>query len=208
MDRTTALVLVEAVAIGFLGLLVAGLLRSHAEILRQLHRLGAGVDIDAPEVDDVLAGRTPTGDAVSFALDRAGERTMLLFLSSGCTTCAPLWDGLTRGEHRRALPGVRVIVVTRDADEESPSRLAGRAPADVPVVLSSETWTRYRVPGSPYAVLVEAGAVVGDGVARAWPQLGSLVLQHLGDRAMGERRADDELRAAGIHPGHPSLYAS
>jgi len=37
------LVTVEAVAIGLLGLLVAGLLRSHAEVLRALHDLGAGL---------------------------------------------------------------------------------------------------------------------------------------------------------------------
>ncbi|MGH9063549.1 MAG: hypothetical protein ACRD0L_06195, partial [Acidimicrobiales bacterium] len=37
------LVVVEALAIGLLGVLVAGLLRSHAEILRALHRLGAGL---------------------------------------------------------------------------------------------------------------------------------------------------------------------
>ena len=38
----TGLVIAEAVAIALLGLLVAGLLRSHAEILRALHELGAG----------------------------------------------------------------------------------------------------------------------------------------------------------------------
>ncbi len=40
----TALVCIEAVAIVLLGVLVAGLLRSHAEILRALHRLGVGLD--------------------------------------------------------------------------------------------------------------------------------------------------------------------
>jgi len=40
----TALVVVEALAIVMLGILVAGLLRSHAEILRSLHQLGVGLD--------------------------------------------------------------------------------------------------------------------------------------------------------------------
>ena len=40
--RMTGLVIAEAVAIALLGLLVAGLLRSHAEILQALHELGAG----------------------------------------------------------------------------------------------------------------------------------------------------------------------
>ncbi|NAZ88376.1 hypothetical protein GTR00_20125, partial [Kineococcus sp. T90] len=37
-----AVVVALAVAVALLGLLVAGLLRSHAEILRSLHALGAG----------------------------------------------------------------------------------------------------------------------------------------------------------------------
>jgi hypothetical protein len=39
-----AVVVIEAVALVLLGVLVAGLLRSHAEILRALHRLGAGLE--------------------------------------------------------------------------------------------------------------------------------------------------------------------
>ena len=38
----TALVVALGVVVALLGVLVAGLLRSHAEILRQLHALGAG----------------------------------------------------------------------------------------------------------------------------------------------------------------------
>ncbi|MGH9066455.1 MAG: hypothetical protein ACRD0J_02885, partial [Acidimicrobiales bacterium] len=38
------LVLLEGVAIALLGLLVVGLLRSHADILATLHRMGAGPD--------------------------------------------------------------------------------------------------------------------------------------------------------------------
>ena len=43
----TAVVVVEGVVIAVLALLVVGLLRSHAEILKRLHDLGAGVDTDA-----------------------------------------------------------------------------------------------------------------------------------------------------------------
>jgi len=243
-----ALVVLEAVAVGLLGLLVAGLLRSHAEILRQLHRLGAGLDLEAPggpirpegpqavalrgrgtapPAVGPLIGQTPAGEAVSVALDRAGERTLLLFLSSGCGTCAPWWEGLRGGAHGRVLPGVRVVVVARDRTEESPSLLAGMAPADVTVVLSSPAWEAFAVPGSPYAVMVDgsSASVLGEGVARSWEQLASLVGQHLGDLGLRfgsgpppaagrigldgagrERRADDALLAAGILPGDPSLH--
>lgn len=218
-----ALVLLEAAAIALLGVLVAGLLRSHAEILRRLHDLGAGLDLDgAPAVPSPprrgpstdlrpIGGETPAGDVVSIALDRAGELTLLLFLSSGCGTCARWWERLGQG-----VPGVRVVAVTRDAAEESPSVLASLAPDSVTVVMASEAWDRFSVTGSPYAVLVDgsAGAAIGEGVALSWEQLASLVAQHLGDRRRGprldgdgrERRADAELLAAGIHPGHPSLH--
>jgi hypothetical protein len=43
------LVLVEGVAIALLAVLVAGLLRSHAQILGALHRLEAGDGARAPE---------------------------------------------------------------------------------------------------------------------------------------------------------------
>ena len=43
------LVILEGLVIAVLGVLVVGLLRSHAEVLRRLHELGAGVyDEDAP----------------------------------------------------------------------------------------------------------------------------------------------------------------
>ncbi len=44
----TAVVVVEGIVIAVLALLVVGLLRSHAEILKRLHDLGAGLDPDAP----------------------------------------------------------------------------------------------------------------------------------------------------------------
>ncbi|HEY2429003.1 MAG TPA: hypothetical protein VGI06_08745 [Acidimicrobiales bacterium] len=196
-----ALVVLESVALGLLGLLVAGLLRSHAEILRQLHHLGGGLELSgagavrrptvmagppaaaAGATVGAVVGESPHGDAVSVALDRPGQRVLLLFLSSGCGTCAPWWEGLRAGDHARALPGVRTVVVARDRAEESPSLLAGLASADVSVVLASAAWDGFDVPGSPYAVLVDgsSAAVIGQGVAHSWAQLGSLVAQHLDD---------------------------
>ncbi|HEX2578078.1 MAG TPA: hypothetical protein VHK88_17145, partial [Aquihabitans sp.] len=44
----TVLVVVEGVVIAVLALLVFGLLRSHAEILKRLHELGAGLDSPSP----------------------------------------------------------------------------------------------------------------------------------------------------------------
>ena len=51
----TALVVIETVVLVLLTVVVIGLLRSHGEILRQLHTLGAGLDPDARESAGVAA---------------------------------------------------------------------------------------------------------------------------------------------------------
>ncbi len=52
----TVVVVVEAVVIGVLALLVVGLLRSHAEILKRLHELGAGLDGSVSRAPQVGTG--------------------------------------------------------------------------------------------------------------------------------------------------------
>jgi hypothetical protein len=212
-----ALVSVETVLLVLLVLLVAGLLRSHAEILRRLGPANEVPDVSpaqAPAADSrpehaaPIAGVTPDGDAV--ALDFSGRRTrptLLAFLTTGCSACASFWGDL--GERR--LPGVETVVVTHGAERERPARLRDLTPPGVPVVMSARAFEDYRVPGSPYFVLVDGG-VRGEGAASTWEAVASLV----GDAIADEREArggaaraeqvDAILVAAGIGPGHPSLY--
>jgi hypothetical protein len=239
----TAIVSVETVLLVILVVLVAGLLRSHAEILRRLGADGSGADgsgaggaaarADLPAAGAPqrppgapaapIAGATPGGDAVALDLSAPGPPTLLAFLSSGCTTCAGFWAGL----HAARLPaGVQPVVVTRDSDREQPARLRELAPSGVPVLMSSQAWEDYAVPGSPYFVLVD-GAIRGEGVATSWPALSSLVGDAIADRdgapnagapsagapsagvTGGTARAltvERTLAGAGIGPDHPSLY--
>jgi hypothetical protein len=200
-----AIVSVETVLLVLLVVLVAALLRSHAEILRRLGpeetaapRVPAPPasirsDTGAPE----LAGATPAGDALKLTLD--GPPTLLAFLSSGCTSCARFWE--TLGE-RRLPTGLEPVIVTHGPEREQRSKLRALAPKSVPVVMSSEAWVEYAVPGSPYFVLVEDGQVRGEGVATTWDALTSL----LGDAVEEQRGIDERLAAAGIGPDHPSLF--
>jgi hypothetical protein len=226
----TALVVALAVAVLLLAVLVAGLLRSHAEILRALHELGAGLELDradgpvdvtiegvrtprrssSAETADVISGRTLEGEAVALSLT-TGTDTLLAFLSSGCTTCGAFWEAFA--ESRLEVPGgARLVVVTRSLDEESASALASRAPRHVPLVTSSSAWEGFGVPGSPYFVYVDGtGRIVGEGSAASWPAVATLMGQahaddaHRRGRLSREGRDDAALAAAGIRPGDPSL---
>jgi len=235
-----ALVTIEAVVIALITVLVAGLLRSHAEILRRLHDLGAGVGEPtgpssgmgtaraegAPMSAVDVAGTTPSGDPVQIGVAGARGDTLLAFLSSGCTTCDVFWDAFRQPSLQ--VPGdARLVVVTRGEAEESPARLAKLAPPGVPLVMSSRSWADYQVPVAPYFMYLAgpSGEVVGEGAAATWERVSSLMAQALadgrqsgaggagrerrggrGDDARREARADHDLLAAGIRPGHPSLH--
>lgn len=253
----TILVAIETVVLVLLVLVVTGLLRSHAAILRQLEELGAGVGdpgrpapagrgsgvtspvdftvrpgIPEPRDDHSFAdasdltGRGLHDDVVAVRVIGATHPTMLAFLSSSCSTCANFWEAF-RNEGDVPLPGgTRLVIVTKGIDDESPSAIADLAPPGVTLVMSSEAWDDYRVPGSPYFVFVDGptGRIRGEGTGMSWDQVGNLLAQATGDLtfALGdsgarmenkpesdaerELRIDQELMAAGIFPGDPSLY--
>lgn len=247
-----ALVVVDTFCVVLLAVLVVGLLRSHADILRALHSLGAGVGDpvhDAPahpgdgagrrspvtmgpplspgrssaSVHDV-SGVTPDGDALSVAVASGAGSTLLVFLSSGCTTCAEIWGSITTLEAHGLSPGIRVVVVTKGPELEVVGEVRRNAPPGVLTVMSTAAWSDYEVPGSPFFVLVDGatGRRLGEGMAGHVAQVADLVrraradesppggaaavgLEGLGGPAR-EARNDGILAASGILPGDPSLY--
>ena len=244
----TIAVVLLTVVVAVLAFLVAGLLRSHAAILRRLHELGAGVEpsVAAPSTQDPsqasaqrtpstpagdlpqpprvpegrpaadITGPGPNGEAHAIRFAGVRHDTILVFLSSGCTTCHVYWDELRDVE----LPAnVRLVVVTKGAEAESPVAVADVAPSGLTVVMSSEAWKQYEVPGSPYVIDVDGptGRVRGEGTGPSWSQVRKMLLQGLDDLdgqrigkaaadARREREADAILLSAGIEPGDPSLY--
>lgn len=222
----TAVLIIEAIAIGLLAILVVGLLRSHAEILRALHDLGVRqVGDEAPNpgvlrprprtasngVADI-SGSTPSGSTRHIGVTGIQTRTLLAFLSTGCSSCVPLWEELQSDNPVQDLPDTRIVVVTKGPEAESPSRLNQLAPKGSTVIQSTEAWDSYGVPVTPYFVLVDGptGEIVGEGSASSWAQVNSLIVQAAEDREATEAgeglRADRELKRAGIGRGHPSLY--
>lgn len=223
----TALLVLEGVVILLLLILVAGLLRSHAEILRQLHRLGASAEgeIEPPRRRTRTTGlsEAPTreltgvdlsGAARTVTLEGGRHHTLLAFLSSGCASCLTFWDALGAG-FEIPWTETRTVVVTKGPSSESPSRLADLAPRGIPLILSDEMWDRFRVPMTPYFLLIDEEArVVGEGSATTPNQLVGLLRQsaadagdptHMGTRARREF-TDMQLRRSGVEPGDASLY--
>jgi len=227
----TLLVTAEAVVLALLVLLVAGLLRSHAEILRRLEAIDAAPQRaaqsgDAPGILDPdlpapggratvahdIAGQTLAGGALQIAPSTPGRPTLLAFLTSGCTVCGGFWKTFS-SERRPQLPdGGRLVVVTKGPEQESPTRLGKLAAGDVPVLMSTAAWTDYAVPGAPYFVFVDGrGQVAGEGSAREWSQVASLLADAVADADAGHRdrgrRVEEELAAAGLRAGDPSLWS-
>jgi hypothetical protein len=224
----TAVLVIEGLAIILLAVLVVGLLRSNAEILRALHDLGVR-DLSTAPTGGVVAPRARAGNggvtdvsglslagsAVHIGMTGTKHATMLAFLSTGCSACVGLWEGLGARDVLADLPDVRLVVVTKSREAESQSQLEQLVPEGITLVQSTEAWESYGVPVSPYFVLVDGAvdAVVGEGSAGSWAQVTSLLGQALADKAADRNGqtdegfvSDAELRRAGIGPGHPSLY--
>ena len=251
-----ALSVILGAVVLLLAVLVAGLLRSHADILKALHDLGAGVGDPAgdphihastsataggmptpltmgptlaPDRDSTsaptVAGVTPGGDAQAVAPASDGALTLLAFLSTGCASCAGFWDAFRQPERLGLPTGTRLVVVTKGPDREIPGEVAALAAPGLLVLMSSDAWTDYEVPGSPFFVLVDgtAGRRIGEGVANHFSQVAELVRRAEVDAAAftvrtpsgrdvgidgpaRESANDQELLDAGIRPGDPSLY--
>lgn len=222
----TLLVILLAIAVGILSVIVFGLLRTHAEIIRALDRAGVTLDGSSSpspvalspsrlrpaadtDVDDIV-GTVPGGGPVKVAL--GGEHhTLLAFLSSGCRTCASFWEAFADSELE--LPGdqTRLVIVAQDPEHDSASRLVELAPPGVRLVCSSAAWQALEIPGSPYFAMVDGRrrSIIGSGTATSWEQIHGLLTQAVNDAELAEGgfpTADDALAAAGIGPDHPSLY--
>ncbi len=172
-----------------------------------------------------ITGVGLSGEVISVRTVAVPHDTVLVFLSSGCAGCGGFWEDFAERGGSTPLGGSRVLVITKDAGEESVTLLSELRPAGLDLVMSSAAWADYDVPGSPYVVVVDGqtGRVKGEGSGTSLRQVSGLIHQAVGDGRRGARHHDDPvdkprsdaerevdvdraLLAAGIGPGHPSLY--
>lgn len=193
-----ALVLLSC-AVAVLALLVFGLLRSHAEIIRALHRAGIpleesgghaahpGAPVELRSEPDGAAhdivGVSPGGSPIKISVAGAGGLTLLAFLSSSCRTCETFWTAFAEPDLDLPDARTRLVIVGQDPPVESETAFAGLAPPGVKAVLSSAAWQDYDVPGSPYFALVDGtnNRMVGSGTAGNWDQMRNMLRTALGD---------------------------
>ena len=134
----TVLVLLETIVLVVLTVLVAGLLRAYATVLKRLHALDGGgsaarpFSLDAPAAVAAplsrdewtaghdLAGETVRGELVSTRVVGVEHDTVLLFLSSGCASCEVFWDELARPVTLPA--GTRLVIVDPERRRREPRR--------------------------------------------------------------------------------------
>jgi hypothetical protein len=245
----TALLIVETVVVAVLCVLVAGLLRGYAAVLRRLHQLDGGavattagpppfrtapgIPEPAPAAGQRIEGRdewaeshdvdgvTLAGEIVSVRTVGVEHDTILAFLSAHCEGCTGFWHELGEPGSWTTPLGSRLLVVTKSPEDESPSVLSQLCPDGVDLVMSSQAWRDFEVPGSPYVVVADGrtGRVKGEGSGTSFSQVGGLIRQSVDDSrhpAMArkpdadrrrERDVDRILLSAGIGPQDPSLYA-
>lgn len=110
-----------------------------------------------------VAGVSPDGTPRQVGVDR--NRVVLLFLTSSCYGCQPLWPGSSAPAGHPT--DAAVVLVTPSPETESARKVAALAPGHIPVLMSSAAWHDYGVTQAPWWVVIAGGTVVEDGPAPA-----------------------------------------
>ena len=191
---------------GLLTLLVIGLLRSYGELVRVLHDAGIKVNRDEMPQQTVpvsspalaapgtkapgIAGDTLAGGARVVATSGSDDHLLVAFLSSGCGSCVPFWRELRA--NRGQLPDLdaEVVVITKGAEREEPSKLQELAGSDVQLIMSDDSWSAFDVPLTPHFALIDRsrGVIIGEGSSADPSALADLMRRAAADARSVTRR--------------------
>jgi hypothetical protein len=126
-----------------------------------------------------IVGVGPDGAPVEVRIGASARPLLVVFLHTRCDGCGEFWSGLADDAAGKVPGSVDAVIVTRgsgavDADEVG---ALSTAITQVPVVMSDEVWSAYRVLGYPFFVLVDpvSSTVVGETVGFGWSDVSSMV---------------------------------
>jgi len=145
--------------------------------LRPIPSGGLGVEMARPAPD--IAGTDPAGAPVSIRMDEFADAVLLAFLHLKCQGCEEFWRGFGDNSRAELPPGTSVAIVTKGPASVTPHeiRRAAAGIGRIPVIMSEEAWTDYRVLGYPFFVLVDPATrtVVGETVGFGWDDVVSMI---------------------------------
>ena len=177
------------IVVAALALLVVALARQVGTLHLRLGPRGAlEVDGEGPPLGDVPEPLDLTDvDGRPVAVGGPGAAQLLLFVSPGCPLCRDVLPSV--GAAARA-GGLSPIVLTEGEPEDARHLMDGLR-IHAPVVAEPDLGTRYAVPGTPFAVVLDRlGVVRAKGTVNSLEQLEGLV-----DTAA--RRAEEEPAGVG-----------
>ncbi len=163
------------------------------------------------------AGPRSRGDSVTLSFGRGSPVTLLAFLTSGCTSCAPLWAGLHEARDLGLAGAAGGGHHPRRHAREPHAPGAPRALRRPRWSWPSAAWADYAVPARPTSSSptgragssAAARRSAGPSSRRWWPtRAPTRAARPIRRARTAERaeRAEGALASAGIGPGHPSLY--
>lgn len=160
-------VVIVAVLTLFLALVVA-------ELMRQVVDLRARMSLDDRPIPEQLWN---AGDLLPSRLtdvlpsDAQAGRTLLVLLTTGCTTCRVVADGL-EPVARRLAPEIQTVVVVQAIDDDTATRFIESADLDgVPVVVDTATGESDLPQMRPLALAMESSRLTQAATVRNARQL-------------------------------------
>jgi methylamine dehydrogenase accessory protein MauD len=172
-----------------LGVLVVALARQVGTLhLRMGPRGALELDEEGPPLGETPQPVAATDlDGREVWIGGPGEGQLVVFVSPGCPICREVLPGVPAA----ARAGRLEPVVVTDAEEREAVATYARAGVGAAVVAGPGLGERYGVPGTPYAVVIDAsGAVRAKGTVNNLEQVEGLV-----DTAM--RRVEEGIHANG-----------
>jgi hypothetical protein len=126
-----------------------------------------------------IVGVSPTGLRIEIRLDEFVGPLLLAFLHTKCDGCEEFWRGFRDDAVDELPPSVSAVVVTRGPGSVAPDDVerAAAGVGRVPVIMSEDAWSEYRVLGYPFFVLVDVTShtVIAETVGFGWSDLISMI---------------------------------